>query len=98
MTQAPERIWASPEHEDEGGYGGFWIKAKVAPSVEYVRADIAAAAYARGLEDAGLAVANAEIGYRNKFSGDWQPYAGPTIISKACAAIRALIPKPEKTP
>ena len=42
MSDAPERIWASPEHPDENGYGGFWVKAKVAPSVEYVRADIAA--------------------------------------------------------
>jgi hypothetical protein len=43
MTDAPERIWASPEHPDENGYGGFWIKTKVAPAVEYVRADLAAA-------------------------------------------------------
>lgn len=37
---APERIWAKPEHPDENGYGGFWIKAKVAPSVEYIRLDL----------------------------------------------------------
>ena len=37
---APERIWAKPEHPDENGYGGFWIKARVEPSVEYVRADL----------------------------------------------------------
>ena len=42
-TQAPERIWAQPEHSEESDYGGFWIKSKVAPSVEYVRADLAAA-------------------------------------------------------
>ena len=37
---APERIWAKPEHPDENGYGGFWIKARVEPSVEYRRADL----------------------------------------------------------
>lgn len=42
-TQAPERIWAQPEHTDDPAYGGFWIKSKVAPSVEYIRADVAAA-------------------------------------------------------
>jgi hypothetical protein len=40
MMDAPERIWASPEHPDENGYGGFWIKTKVAPAVEYVRSDL----------------------------------------------------------
>lgn len=39
MSDAPLRIWASPEHPDENGYGGFWIASKVAPAVEYVRAD-----------------------------------------------------------
>ncbi len=43
MSDAPERIWASPELPDENSYGGFWIKSKVSPSVEYVRADLAAA-------------------------------------------------------
>ena len=41
QDEAPERIWAQPEHSDEPDYGGFWIKAKVAPAVEYVRADLA---------------------------------------------------------
>ena len=41
VTGAPERIWAAPEHPDENGYGGFWIKHKVAPAIEYIRADLA---------------------------------------------------------
>lgn len=39
-SDAPERIWAAPEHPDEDGYGGFWAKYKVAPAIEYVRADL----------------------------------------------------------
>ena len=40
LMSAFETIWASPEHPDENGYGGFWIFTKVAPSVEYRRADL----------------------------------------------------------
>jgi hypothetical protein len=42
------------------------------------------------LERAALAVAQVEIGYYDGTSAEWHPYAGPTIISGACAAIRAL--------
>ena len=41
QDEAPERIWAQPEHSDEPDYGGFWTKARVAPAVEYIRADLA---------------------------------------------------------
>jgi len=37
----------------------------------------------------GLAVANVEIGFYDGISGDWHPMSGPSIISAACAAIRA---------
>ena len=55
------------------------------------RAD-AQAAVALVLEQAGLAVANVEIGFHDGISGEWHPMAGPSIISAACAAIRALAP------
>lgn len=44
------------------------------------------------LAQAGLAIANLEIGYHDGVSGDWHPYPGPTILSVGCAAIRALTP------
>jgi len=47
--------------------------------------------YVRGVEDAGLAIANLEIGYHDGISGDWHPYNGPHLISSGCKAIRALI-------
>lgn len=41
MTDAPERIWAQAEHEDEGGYGTFWSTHMTdCTATEYVRADI----------------------------------------------------------
>ena len=52
--EAPERIWASPEHPDENGYGGFWIAAKVAPSVQYVRDDLLTEAQAENARLRGL--------------------------------------------
>lgn len=56
-----------------------------------LRAD-AQAAVALVLEQAGLAVANVEIGFHDGISGEWHPMAGPSIISAACAAIRSLAP------
>ena len=56
-----------------------------------LRAD-AQAAVALVLEQAGLAVANVEIGFHDGISGEWHPLAGPSIISAACAAIRSLAP------
>lgn len=42
---APKRIWARPEHEDESSYGGFWIKEPVeAGATEYTRTDLTDAA------------------------------------------------------
>ena len=41
-------------------------------------------------ERCGLAVANVEIGFYDGISGDWHPLPGPSIISAACDAIRAL--------
>jgi hypothetical protein len=56
MTDAPKRIWASPEHPDENGYGGFWIKHKVLPAHEYHRADLSADLVRAALERAANAV------------------------------------------
>jgi hypothetical protein len=60
------------------------------------RADPTQAADA-ALERAALAVANVEIGYHDGISGDWHPFSGPVILSKACAAIRALQSAPAPT-
>ena len=52
----------------------------------------AQAAVALVVEQAGLAVANTEIGFHDGISGDWHPMDGPSIISACCAAIRDLAP------
>ena len=51
-----------------------------------------AAVVEAALAQAGLAIANLEIGYHDGVSGDWHPYPGPTILSAGCAAIRAITP------
>jgi hypothetical protein len=92
MSDAPERIWASPEHADENGYGGFWIAAKVAPSVEYLRADLAARreadAYRAGLEAAAK--------WHDDQATAWEWFESPATTRRArehrdfAAAIRAM--------
>ena len=48
---APERIWARPEHDDENSYGGFWIKGPVeAGATEYTRADLVEARIAEAVK------------------------------------------------
>lgn len=50
---APERIWARSEHEDESSYGGFWIKEPVeAGATEYTRTDLTDAAVEAALREA----------------------------------------------
>jgi hypothetical protein len=50
------------------------------------------AAFRVGVYKSAMAVAETEIGYYDGISGDWHPMAGPSIISAACATIRALTP------
>ena len=93
MTQAPERIWASQENSRVGA----WIDFEDSGYTEYVRADIAAAAYARGLEDAAK-VAEARWKVWNDVNNDHEVSCDVTACENIAAAIRALIPKLEETP
>lgn len=83
-TGAPERIWAQPEHTDDPAYGGFWIKSKVAPSVEYVRADVAAAREAA----AWIAGRDAAIA---AYTENWETGSGHALHGQEAA--EALAPQ-----
>lgn len=58
----------------------------------YVPQEEALAMVGAVIRDAGLAMANVETGFHDGMSGDWHSYDPPTMISHACAAIRALRP------
>ena len=92
MSDAPERIWASPEHPDEDGYGGFWIKARVLPAVEYIRADLVPAVDVAGVR-ARVAAAIFD-------PGETEGYKGERTLTEwqVDAVMRALIDTPAADP
>lgn len=66
---APERIWARPEHEDESSYGGFWIKEPVeAGATEYTRTDLSDAAVEAALREAAAVAGLAESAAKKAYS------------------------------
>lgn len=87
---APERIWARPEHDDENSYGGFWIKEPIeAGATEYIRADLVQARIAGAVKAEREACAEVANKQAAAWADSMTAFHGVPSANRIAAAIRS---------